>query len=423
MARRAKTAGGARAGILLAEMLLVGISVAGCAAVLGFEDFEAADGSTEGTTGGSDAEGGRGPGIGGEAGRSPASGGGESCDEDDDCSDAAMCVNGTCSDTCPAGKTFCTSRRLHQCSEEGTERVGEGEECVTAMLCEQAAEDGETDCPDPTCEADATRCGGGETALEGQTCNVGQTDWEATDLCDAGGLQCNPTTGMCFELAIDETEVTRGMYDDFLAADVDAGDQERGCAWNDSFEPDADCMSEASVCTDGCDEHPQVCVDWCDAAAYCAWRGQRLCGQIGDGALVDFDSGYADPGASEWMNACSGAGQYRYGHGNDPPETEPQDCTYAGRLDTTYAVGTRSKCASPARGYKAIHDLSGNVAEWENNCEAAVTAATAGKNDACHPRGGSFESPLDEIECAEVPSIAVPRSHAAPTIGSRCCAD
>ncbi|MGC4065108.1 MAG: SUMF1/EgtB/PvdO family nonheme iron enzyme [Polyangiaceae bacterium] len=77
-------------------------------------------------------------------------------------------------------------------------------------------------------------------------------------------------------------------------------------------------MSSATVCSgSACDDHPQVCVDWCDASAYCSSLGKRLCRRIG-GGMNPFDR-FADPGSSEWMNGCSAGGQYEYG----PSEATP----------------------------------------------------------------------------------------------------
>jgi formylglycine-generating enzyme required for sulfatase activity len=257
--------------------------------------------------------------------------------------------------------------------------------------------------------------------LEAQECSSNGTEWESVDLCDVGGLQCSPLGGRCITLDIDATEVTRQEYGQFLAANTDIDDQPDGCSWNSSFEPDADCMSDPRTCSDDCDDHPQVCVDFCDAAAYCASVGKRLCGGIETGDTVEFESDVSDPGRSEWMNACTSGGQTVFGYGDPLPETEVGACTYDNRLMTTYAVGSRGDCISDRNGYAGTADMSGNVAEWENNCEAALSGGDA--NTPCHVRGGSFESPLDDIKCKNVPSIPSVRSTVSPTIGLRCCSD
>ncbi|MBN1605630.1 MAG: hypothetical protein JW940_03315 [Polyangiaceae bacterium] len=66
-------------------------------------------------------------------------------------------------------------------------------------------------------------------------------------------------------------------------------------------------MALAGVCqAPGCDDHPQVCVDWCDAYAYCKGVGKRLCGEIGGGP-TDFGA-YADVNQDPWYNACTSHG-------------------------------------------------------------------------------------------------------------------
>jgi len=75
---------------------------------------------------------------------------------------------------------------------------------------------------------------------------------------------------------IDSTEVTRDQYAAWLAttptlpASTDAN-----CGWKStaSYNADATCMANnpTYVCQGtACGNHPQVCVDWCDAYAYCA---------------------------------------------------------------------------------------------------------------------------------------------------------
>ena len=73
-------------------------------------------------------------------------------------------------------------------------------------------------------------------------------------------------------------EVTRDEYSAWLALGPSTVVQSPECAWNVSFLPEPACMADASVCTgQGCGLHPQVCVDYCDADAYCSNIGKHLC--------------------------------------------------------------------------------------------------------------------------------------------------
>src|SRR6185437_5545544 len=103
---------------------------------------------------------------------------------------------------------------------------------------------------------------------------------------------------------------------------------------------------------------PVVCVDWCDAQAYCAWAGKRLCGAIGGGPATT----YGDPNESQWYNACSNGGTTSFPYGND---YVAGDCNGGA---TVAAVGTTPGCQGLTSPYFGIFDMSGNVKEWEDHC-------------------------------------------------------
>ena len=100
---------------------------------------------------------------------------------------------------------------------------------------------------------------------------------------------------------IDSTEVTFGQYREFLAAVAgDAGGQPPSCAFNAILDPKSF----------GYDPEPVAGVDWCDAHAYCAFAGKRLCGRVVDGgnggALQIGEIG--SPTVAQFTIACTKAG-------------------------------------------------------------------------------------------------------------------
>ena len=74
--------------------------------------------------------------------------------------------------------------------------------------------------------------------------------------------------GVC----VDSTEVTNAHYQAFLEQMPSAAAGPDVCDWNDSFVP------QGWPLATGTEDHPVGGVDWCDANAYCAWAGKRLCG-------------------------------------------------------------------------------------------------------------------------------------------------
>lgn len=152
--------------------------------------------------------------------------------------------------------------------------------------------------------------------------------------------------------SIDRTEVTIAAYQTC----VDAGactppDEGEACNWG----------------VPGRERHPVNCVDWSQAAAFCAWRGARL------------------PTEWEWEKAARGTEGAMNPWGDDPA-----DCSRAvidegtgnacGLGDTTFEVGSKPAGASP---YGAV-DLIGNVWEWTSGALEATSARVV--------RGGAYYS-------------------------------
>ena len=193
---------------------------------------------------------------------------------------------------------------------------------------------------------------------------------------------------------VDSTEVTVSEYDAFLRAKSDPSAQTEECSWNDSFEP--------SVVGAG-PNRPVVGVDFCDAAAFCAWADKRLCGKVGGGALQLQDLN--DAAKSEWVKACGGPKAQPFPYGTSHQAGACNDSSGSGHVED---VGSFKECSG---FYTGVHDLVGNVAEWVNACDA-----TKGATDGCETIGGSF---ADDNGCTG--SSLKHRDEQLPNVGFRCC--
>ncbi len=206
---------------------------------------------------------------------------------------------------------------------------------------------------------------------------------------------------------IDATEVTREQYAAWLDTAPAVDGQPEVCAWNDDFTPPCAWPPGSTP------NRPVACVDWCDARAYCESAGKRLCGRIGGGANAFED--YASAARSEWFDACTSHGQhdYTYGSEHDPAACRGADEDMWAWID----VGSLSTCQSPESEYAGIYDLSGNVMEWEDSCDA-----DAGPDDHCRVRGGSFNYSADGLRCDMGENLLFARSAYYVGVGFRCCA-
>jgi len=181
------------------------------------------------------------------------------------------------------------------------------------------------------------------------------------------------------------------------------------CGWKStgSYAADATCMAGTNVCQGtACGNQPQVCVDWCDAYAYCAGVGKRLCGKIGGGTNAYAD--VANASLSQWYNACSSNGANTYPYGS---LYVAATCNGAGT--TTTAVGILSGCQASGL-YAGAFDLSGNVLEWEDSCSGT------GQTAICRIRGGSFNNGGVNLTCG-YGAVTHFRYSVVNGVGFRCC--
>lgn len=228
------------------------------------------------------------------------------------------------------------------------------------------------------------------------------------------------------DVCIDATETTRKEYATFLASgpkNVNAF----LCAGNDfTLRGDFTCTPDKMDLTRDVND-PVVCVDWCDAAAYCAWAGKRLCGAIGGGRQdIDDLGALNDVNKSEWYLACAGgeATPRKYPYRGD---WAPDRCVDKA-TDRTAPVGSKSEChGPPGTAQAAVYDLSGNVYEWVDSCQVGPGDPLM---QSCLTRGGFFahEDSRDPwLACAVTNTPLTlkntrPRSAADHHIGIRCCA-
>lgn len=114
---------------------------------------------------------------------------------------------------------------------------------------------------------------------------------------------------------------------------------------------------------------------------------------------------------SQWYNACSAGGTKLYPYGNAYDfGSKCNDLDY--NASATLPTGGQAFCQG---GYPNLFDMSGNVREWEDDCDTS---------DQCAQRGGGYldwdkSSPSAKCTSAEL----APRMNKSNERGFRCCWD
>jgi formylglycine-generating enzyme required for sulfatase activity len=204
---------------------------------------------------------------------------------------------------------------------------------------------------------------------------------------------------------IDSTEVTNAQYLRFVTAAVPFTGQPAECSWNTSWTPGPGFGWPYGA---GSETLPMTAVDWCDARAYCAWAGKRLCGHVGSGSTPF--ALFGDPAQSEWHYACTANGTKIYPYGDTYAATACEGADI--KPNKVVPVASKTACIG---GYPGIYDMSGNVYEWEDSCDG-----TTGATDQCHLRGGGDLSPSTNLQCGN--SNTDLRQRYFINVGIRCCA-
>jgi sulfatase modifying factor 1 len=243
-----------------------------------------------------------------------------------------------------------------------------------------------------------------------------------TDLAGPELVRVGWSGGVAF--CIDSTEVTNAQYQKFLAAPPPTPGTR--CQWNTSLAPSTTAPGcQGTFDPVGRADYPVVCVDWCDAEAYCHSAGKHLCRA---GSLDGDDPGpVVHPLAvdgSEWIIACSNDHATTYPYANEP---EAGRCVDKKFLATTSGVQPAKSAATCVGGIAGLYDMSGNASEWQNNCTEAK-ASVDGKDDTCDAYGGAQSSDYADTSCTAATAATDTAAHftraqVASDNGFRCCAD
>jgi formylglycine-generating enzyme len=244
---------------------------------------------------------------------------------------------------------------------------------------------------------------GGSAASGGSSGSGGSAACEG-----AGTPMIEVETPSGWRYCIDVHEVRNEDYAEFMNSQPPRAPPP--CDWNFLYAPRG-----VSPDAPGFEDFPVAGVHYCMAFSYCRSVGKRLCGKIGGGTVPR--ASMADDEQSEWMYACSNAGQTVYSYGN---EYSGDTCNVndSGAEDLA-EVASKVDCHGTAPPFDRIFDLSGNLVEWEDNCDGLT-----GPDDRCTLRGGQFfvNDPVTGSRC-DATDEEQGRVVAGEPFGFRCCKD
>ncbi|CAN5414517.1 hypothetical protein BH09MYX1_BH09MYX1_64170 [soil metagenome] len=244
---------------------------------------------------------------------------------------------------------------------------------------------------DATSEDDAS-----DAALDGGT--------EASCVQGTGGPKLVPAADYC----IDSTEVTKANYVAFLGALGDGG-TDAGLVTSPecSYKKTSADLVPGSWDPSTNLQRPVTKVDWCDATLFCTWAGKRLCGKRGGGSL-DWIEKPNEVTKQQWYAACSAEGLRTYAYG---AIWTPAKCRSDNGNQKATDVATYPSCVG---GYSGLFDMTGNVAEWIDQCNGTA------KNSACKSQGGDYGSNDNGSKCDSTQDRSRDDANN-DWIGFRCC--
>jgi hypothetical protein len=284
-------------------------------------------------------------------------------------------------------------------------RVCVGNVCQAASCTDGVRNGGESDI-DCGAACGATLCPAGKACGSGSDCQSGNCLAGTCSYCRAGMMAVpKPSSG---NYCVDATEVSQARYATWLQTNPPTTGQTSMCSANGTYQPATigNSCTTTTYAPTVTPNAPVVCVDFCDAAAYCTAHGNRLCGAIAGGSVGQ--PSIDDATVSQWYRACTAAGARTLPYGSTYFASA---CNGADRSSAPVDVGSLASCMG---GYAGLLDMSGNVSEWEDACKAQG-------NPRCQIRGGSFKDHETGLVCSSNTQVAYDTT--ASYIGFRCCSD
>jgi formylglycine-generating enzyme required for sulfatase activity len=245
---------------------------------------------------------------------------------------------------------------------------------------------------------------GNDASEAGPSSDASDADVTAVKcLGDAG-----PTPVAAATFCIDSTEVTNAQYAAFIATNPSLAGLPPTCSgWKTTF-------AQSTKPLLGTEDYPAVFVDWCDAWAYCAWAGKRLCGRLDGGSLAT--TAMNDVTQDAWYVACSHNGAFTYPYGG---AFDASVCNGPERDSGT--VLPASAIPNCVGGYAGVANMVGNADEWIDSCKTSSSGPEAGA-DNCERRSGSWSDPDGSLQTCSFARTG-PRQLEDDDIGFRCCSD
>jgi hypothetical protein len=186
---------------------------------------------------------------------------------------------------------------------------------------------------------------------------------------------------------------------------------------------DAEGTAEARACSrnPGGGLRPWTNVTHAGAQAACAAAGMRLCRTVREA-----DCGSSRVTLDEWGLACSAGGicdgaarPYPYACTYEAAVCNGQDAGRGGAAPTgSLAACTTGDLDPQTPAVEAAHDMSGNLAEWTEDCRGTLSDGTGRK--AYTLRGGSFNNVAQALRC-DFTALVVAENFAFADTGFRCC--